>query len=64
MGRPIRYTPGELTTAALRANTLLGFADDALVPVNAGELVLTTRPLILKANLKNILFRTTLLVLF
>lgn len=37
MGRPIRYTPGELTTAALRANTLLGFADDALVPVNAGE---------------------------
>lgn len=37
MGRPIRYTPGEITTSALRINTLLGFADEALAPVNAGE---------------------------
>lgn len=37
MGRPIRYTGGEISTTALRANTLLGFADAALAPVNAGE---------------------------
>lgn len=37
MGRPIRYTPGEISTTALRANALLAFADEALAPVNAGE---------------------------
>lgn len=37
MGRPIRYTPIEINTTALRAKTLLGFADAALAPVNAGE---------------------------
>lgn len=36
MGRPAKYTPVEISTTALRANTLLGFADDALAPVNAG----------------------------
>ncbi|CAN6621614.1 aldehyde dehydrogenase 5, mitochondrial [Trichomonascus vanleenenianus] len=33
MGRPIRYTPGEIKTAALRAQTMMDFADEALAPV-------------------------------
>lgn len=37
MGRPIRYTKGELGTTALRARTLLKFADKALAPVAANE---------------------------
>lgn len=37
MGRPIRYTKGELSTTALRARTLLKFADAALAPVAAND---------------------------
>lgn len=37
MGRPVRYTKGELLTAALRIRTLLGFANDALSPVAANS---------------------------
>lgn len=37
MGRPIRYTPGEVSTAALRVSTLLKFADAALAPVAANS---------------------------
>ncbi|ANB12033.1 aldehyde dehydrogenase (NADP(+)) ALD4 [Sugiyamaella lignohabitans] len=41
MGRPVRYTKGEISTAALRAEVLLGYADEALAPVNVDE---STRP--------------------
>uniref|UniRef100_A0A060TFX5 ARAD1D26554p n=1 Tax=Blastobotrys adeninivorans TaxID=409370 RepID=A0A060TFX5_BLAAD len=33
MGRPIRFTPVEIKTAALRVDTMLGYADEALAKV-------------------------------
>ncbi|ODQ67961.1 ALDH-like protein [Nadsonia fulvescens var. elongata DSM 6958] len=37
MGRPIKYTPGELKTAALRARYLIDVSDQVLAPINANN---------------------------
>lgn len=37
MGRPSAYTPVEIKTAALRANTMAGYADEALARVRVDE---------------------------